>query len=228
MPNNAVIIVAGGSGKRFGSKVPKQFLMLAGLPVFIRSVLAYKRTNLFSKIVLVAPAGRLKQLAGFSKQYGFDLVAGGKERSDSVRNGLKALPADIAIVAIHDAARPLITKDVIVRAMESAAKYGAAVASVPARDTVKLANGGKVLKTIPRTAVWLAQTPQVFKKAVIDKAYKKLGRAKVTDDAQAAEKAGYRVYVTLGDYDNIKITDKRDFDIALNLISNKQSLISNK
>jgi len=92
------------------------------------------------------------------------------------------------------------------------------VVSVPARDTIKLTSGKKVINTVPRDTVWLAQTPQVFKRSILEKAYHKLGLAKVTDDAQAAELAGFKVYVSLGDYNNIKITDKNDFNIAKNII----------
>ena len=223
MPKNAAVIVAGGSGKRFGSKTPKQFLELEGLPVFMRSILAYKKTKLFSQIVLVTPKDRIIKLAPLAKKHGFELIAGGKERSDSVKAGLKALSKDISIVAIHDAARPLITNDVIVRALKMAQARGASVTSVPARDTIKLTNGEKAVKTIPRNTIWLAQTPQTFKTSIINKAYAKLGRDKVTDDAQVAEKAGYKVYVSMGDYNNIKITDKSDFETARTILKNSKS-----
>jgi 2-C-methyl-D-erythritol 4-phosphate cytidylyltransferase len=214
MTKNAAIIVAGGSGKRFGSKTPKQFLNLQGIPVFLWSVMAFKKTKLFPQIILVAPKERLKKLVPYAKKYSFLLVCGGKERSDSVKAGLKAIDKDTEIVAIHDAARPLISQQVIERSIAGANEYGAVVVSVPARDTIKLASGQKVIKTIPRDTVWLAQTPQVFKKTILDKAYAKLGRAKATDDAQVVEKAGFKVFVSMGDYSNIKITDKNDFKTA--------------
>lgn len=211
MSKCAAIIVAGGSGKRFGSKTPKQFLKLLGLPVFLWSVLAFKKTGLFSQIILVAPQNRLKPLRGSARAHGFEVVPGGKERYDSVKAGLQALGKDISYAAIHDAARPCVRPDVIKRALRSAKKYGSGIASVPARDTIKLAAGNKIVKTIPRDDIWLAQTPQVFKRSIIERAYSKLGRIKVTDDAQAAELAGFKVYVSLGDYKNIKITDRDDF-----------------
>jgi len=221
MTKCAAIIVAGGSGKRFGSKTPKQFLNLQGVPVFIWSVTAFRKTGLFSQIILVAPKERLGKLAPFAKKYSFTLACGGKERSDSVRSGLKALDKDITIVAIHDAARPLISGEVIARAVLNAKKHGAVVVSVPARDTIKLTSCEKVVKTIPRDTVWLAQTPQVFKKSLIEKAYAKLDRAKVTDDAQVVEKAGFAVHVSMGDYKNIKITDKQDLKTAQLILKNK-------
>ena len=221
MTKNAAIIVAGGSGKRFGSKTPKQFLNLLGIPVFIWSVNAFMKTGLFSQIILVAPKDRLCKLARYAKKYSFTLACGGRERSDSVESGLKALAKDITLVAIHDAARPLISRSVIERAVSGAKKHGAVVVSVPARDTIKLTSGEKIINTIPRDTVWLAQTPQIFKKTLIEKSYAKLDGAQVTDDAQAAEKAGFKVFVSMGDYNNIKITDKNDLKIAQTILKNK-------
>ena len=221
MSKCAAIIVAGGSGKRFGSKTPKQFLKLSGLPMFMWSVLAFKRTGLFSRVILAAPKNRLKSLAPLAKKYSFELVPGGKERQDSVKAGLAQLSGGVvSLVAIHDAARPLIKRDVIKRALACAVKRGSAVVSVPARDTVKLASDGNIVKTIPRNGIWLAQTPQIFKRSVIEKAYLKLGRTVVTDDAQAAELMGLKVRVVMGDYGNIKITDKEDFNAAQNILKN--------
>jgi len=215
----AAIIVAGGSGKRFGSKTPKQFLDLFGSPVFMWSVRAFQKTKLFSQIILVAPDSKLGKLARFARSSGFEITRGGKERPDSVKAGLKVLNKDINIVAVHDAARPLITPQAIKRAVDCAKKYGAAVSSVPARDTIKLTKGESIIETIPRGAVWLAQTPQVFKRSVLEKAYSRLGRAKVTDDAQAVERLGIKVRVAMGDYKNIKVTDKEDFKAVRALLN---------
>jgi len=210
----AAVIVAGGSGKRYGSKSPKQFLKLSGVPMFMWSVKAFKKTPGFSQIILVAPKDRLARLQSIGRAEGFQVVGGGKERSDSVRAGLKALKDDISIVAIHDAARPLIKRETISRAVECAKKYGSAIVSVPARDTVKFAPKGSILKTIPRDTIWLAQTPQVFKRPLIQKAYSKLKGAKVTDDAQVMERVSRGVRVVMGDYNNIKITDREDLKAA--------------
>ena len=215
MNKYAAIIVAGGAGRRFGSKTPKQFLNLGGLPMYLWSVKAFRKTGRFSQIILAAPAGRLKALSAAAKKYSFDLVSGGKERPDSVRAGLKKLNKDITIVAIHDAARPLIGTAVINRALAVAARSGSALVSVPARDTIKLVSKYKVLKTIPRQTIWQAQTPQVFERSLIEKAYSRLGKTRVTDDAQAVERTGHKVSVVMGDYNNIKITDRNDFNTAL-------------
>ena len=213
MYKNAVIIVAGGAGKRFGSKTPKQFLNLLNKPVFMWSLQAFKRTGLFSQIILVVPENRLKRLEAVAKKFSFELASSGKERTDSVKAGLLKLNKDITCVAIHDAARPLIKPDVIKRAIDSAREHGSGIVSVPARDTIKLTSGKKIIKTIPRDSVSFAQTPQAFKRSLIDKAYEAC-RASVTDDAQAVERLGLKVYTVMGDYNNIKLTDKDDFKVA--------------
>jgi len=222
MQKCAAIIVAGGAGKRFGSKTPKQFLNLLDIPVFLWSVNAFKSTRLFSRIVLVAPRDRLKKLSSLARAHHFDLVAGGKERSDSVKTGLNSLDKDIVFVAIHDAARPLIKPAVIERALESAKKYGTGIVSVPARDTIKLTAGQKIVSTIRRDTIWLAQTPQVFRKSLIEKAYAGLGRGKVTDDSQAVERLGLKPRAVMGDYGNIKITDREDLKTAQRTLKNRK------
>lgn len=210
----AAIIVAAGAGKRFGGPVPKQFAALRGKPVFLWSVLAFRKLREFSQIILVVPGNKVDSFGRFQSEYGIDIARGGKERPDSVRAGLSALRPGIKIVAIQDGARPLVKSETIKASVAAARKYGAAVVCVPARDTVKFSPSGLVRRTIPRKDVWLAQTPQTFKRSVIEKAYAKLGKKKVTDDAQAAELAGCRVKVVPGCYSNIKLTDRMDLKIA--------------
>lgn len=217
----AAVIVAAGAGKRFGGKIKKQFVTLAGKPVFMWSVLEYRKLPQVRQIILVVPPAQLGSFRDFAFRYGIDIAAGGKERIDSVRAGLSAVNEDIDIVAIHDGARPLIKAAVIQASIKAAERCGAAVVSVMARDTVKSTSTGNrlfVSKTIPRDTIWLAQTPQTFKKKVIETAYAKLKAKRITDDAQAAELAGYKVAIVPGDYSNIKITDKKDIAIAKALL----------
>jgi 2-C-methyl-D-erythritol 4-phosphate cytidylyltransferase len=216
----AAIIVAAGAGRRFRGRTPKQFVDLAGRPVFLWSVLAFRRVAAFKQIVLVVPENRLRILAHYRRRYGIELVAGGAERFDSVRAGLAALRPDIGCVAIHDAARPLIGETVIRAGLTAAVKYGASVVAVPAKDTVKLSADGRCCdRTMPRAEVWLAQTPQTFRRRVIETAYRKLASARVTDDAQAAEQAGFRVRIVPGDDTNFKITERADHRMAASLIT---------
>ncbi|MHB9156051.1 MAG: 2-C-methyl-D-erythritol 4-phosphate cytidylyltransferase [Endomicrobiales bacterium] len=211
----AAIIVAAGASRRFGSPVPKQFLPLSGKPVFLWSVLAFKKVREFGQIILVVPENMVSPLERHARRYRFELVAGGRERFDSVRAGLEKLRPGTRYVAIHDGARPLVAPELLRRALSGARKTGAAAAAVPARDTVKIsARGARVDRTIPRERVWLAQTPQVFSLPVILGAYGRRGLRRVTDDAQAAEIAGNRVSIVPGDYSNIKITDRADLEVA--------------
>jgi 2-C-methyl-D-erythritol 4-phosphate cytidylyltransferase len=214
--STACIIVAAGSGRRYGSTVPKQFVNFKGKPLFLWSVLAFKKIREFSQVIVVVPAERLKSLAKLEKEYGIEVIAGGKERHDSVINGIKKLNEDITLVAIHDGARPMVSSNLIVSALKAAKKYGASVVAVKARDTIKIVESKThvVRKTIPRDEVWLAQTPQVFSREIIDRLYTNVGEAPVTDDSQLAEKLGIKVRIVEGSYSNIKITDRADLETA--------------
>jgi 2-C-methyl-D-erythritol 4-phosphate cytidylyltransferase len=212
--DSAAVIVAAGSGARFGGATPKQFLKLGGLPLFLWSVRAFQDTKRFSQIIVVAPPAYLASLAALARRHGFELAAGGAQRSDSVRSGLALLAPSVKYIAIHDGARPLVSSDIITRGLEAARRYGASVAAVPARDTIKLSEKKDIITaTIPRSTVWLAQTPQTFKRSVIERAYERCP-AGVTDDAQAVEASGSPVRIVAGDYRNMKITDRRDLVIA--------------
>ena len=208
------IIVAGGKGTRFGGKTPKQFLPLSGRPVFLWSVLAFKRVKSFKQVILVVPQNKVSSLRGLSSKFGFEVVSGGAQRFDSVRNGLASAAAGITHIAIHDAARPLIESDTIKRCLDTAVRSGAAIVAQPATDTIKSsAPDGTILGTIPRSKVWLAQTPQIFERTLIDTAYRKL-KKDITDDAQAVEFLKKRVKLVPGSGPNIKITKQQDIKIA--------------
>ncbi|MCB4792736.1 MAG: 2-C-methyl-D-erythritol 4-phosphate cytidylyltransferase [Elusimicrobia bacterium] len=217
----AVIIAAAGLSKRFGSKKPKQFLLLNKLPVFLWSVIAFLKIKEVKQIILVVPQDAVRILKKHEKKYGFTLIAGGKERFDSVKNGLKALNRNIDIVAIHDGARPLISTDTIRNCLNAAKKYGAAIAALDITDTVKLCDKSlAVKKTISRDLVWRAQTPQVFKREVIERAYSRLNSKNVTDDSQIVESSGYRVKIVKDRPSNIKITKPKDLLLCKLFVGN--------
>jgi 2-C-methyl-D-erythritol 4-phosphate cytidylyltransferase len=151
----------------------------------------------------------------YRQAHGLTIVAGGKERFDSVRAGLAALQKDITFVAVHDAARPLITPVLIKDGLAAAKKYGASVIAMPARDTVKRSGQDlKVQTTVPRREVWLAQTPQTFRRAILENAYSNPDTRDITDDAQMVERAGKPVRIVPGDGSNIKITEPGDLELA--------------
>ncbi|MFC1511375.1 2-C-methyl-D-erythritol 4-phosphate cytidylyltransferase [Candidatus Margulisiibacteriota bacterium] len=209
------IITAAGSGKRMGQ--PKQFLELAGKPMLEWTVAVFEKCKAIDEIILVVNSEdvpRAKELK-FSKIK--QVVAGGKERQDSVFNGLKALPDDAEIVAIHDGARPMVTVEIVEKAIEEAKHSGAVVVGVPIKDTIKQVRSKQyeVGSTIDRTQLWAAQTPQVFKKDIILKAYQEgAGKHQVTDDAMLVEKLGNPVKMVMGSYQNIKITTPEDLKMV--------------
>jgi 2-C-methyl-D-erythritol 4-phosphate cytidylyltransferase len=217
----AAIIVAAGSGTRFGSSTPKQFLLLDDKPLALHSVYLLGGMDVVKEIILVVPKAYVsairgsKQLAAIKKP--FKVIAGGKRRQDSVCRGLRAVSPSSSIVLIHDGVRPFPPLGAVRRAIASARKFGAAILACPAEDTVKLAGADRrVAGTIPRKAVWLAQTPQVFSTELIRQAYRQVMRAKleVTDDAAAIEAIGGTVKLVVGSRDNLKITTRKDFLLA--------------
>jgi 2-C-methyl-D-erythritol 4-phosphate cytidylyltransferase/2-C-methyl-D-erythritol 2,4-cyclodiphosphate synthase len=214
-----VIIVAAGKGERLGGSVPKQLLDLGGRTMLQRSVAAFDNCPALSAMVVVLPAelvGDGATLVGATK-HPCRYVAGGDRRQDSVRAGLEALPAEVPIVLIHDAARPFTDQPLIDRVVAAAASTGAAVPGVPARDTVKRARLDRleVETTIPREVIWLAQTPQGFRREVLDAAVR-LGSTGIaaTDEAMLVELAGHPVAIVPGDERNMKITTRDDLDAA--------------
>lgn len=213
--NLAAIIVAGGSGKRFGSAKPKQFLLLQKKPMFLWSILAFKKNKQCKQIILVVPKDKELELKKYKKLYNIDIVCGGKERYNSVINGINCIKDNIDIVAVHDGARPLVTPKIINDVLIKANKYGCAIAACKAKDTIKFSDNGKYIKeSINRNNIWQAQTPQIFKTNIIKKIYSNKIQKTITDDAQLAEKYNKKVYLVDSGYENFKITHKEDFKLA--------------
>ncbi|MBN1824570.1 MAG: 2-C-methyl-D-erythritol 4-phosphate cytidylyltransferase [Endomicrobiales bacterium] len=226
MQKAAVIIVAGGKGRRFGSRIPKQFVELHGRPLFSWSIDAFRATRKFSQIILVVPGEWKKKLRQNGELKDVDITTGGRERHDSVRNGLRVVKPDIGLVAVHDAVRPLVRPGHILKTLKAASSRGASALAVPAGDTVKLADASYAVKaTVPRDTVWLAQTPQIFRKEIIKTVYFRGNLAGVTDDAQAAELAGFNVRLVRGSRDNLKITEPNDLKIAESLLKGKRVFV---
>jgi 2-C-methyl-D-erythritol 4-phosphate cytidylyltransferase/2-C-methyl-D-erythritol 2,4-cyclodiphosphate synthase len=210
-----VIIVAAGRSERMRSTVPKPLLELGGRSLLRRSVEAFDEHPLVQELVVVLPrdlVGDGPTLVGSTRRP-CRVVAGGERRQDSVRQGLAELSQDTDLVLIHDAARPFVDRPLIDRVIEAAGESGAAVPAVPARDTVKRTDAarGFVSETIPRDQIWLAQTPQGFRRPVLVGAVQREdASADVTDDAMLVERAGHPVRVVQGDERNVKITTPDD------------------
>jgi len=216
------IITAGGQGKRMGQ--PKQFLELGGQPMVERTVAVFDRTRIVDEIILVVNAEDVERAKKFKYAKLKRVVAGGRERQDSVQNGLNVLPQDAAIVAIHDGARPFVTGKIIAAAVDEAKRSGAVVVGVPVKDTLKrVGPDGKIVQTVDRSELWQAQTPQVFKKDTLVRAYQSGGQKhQVTDDAMLVEKLGRPVKMVMGSYQNIKITTPDDLIMAQGLIMKEE------
>jgi 2-C-methyl-D-erythritol 4-phosphate cytidylyltransferase len=210
------IIAAAGDSQRMGG-VDKMFASIAGRPVLARVIDTFQKCQSIDQIIVVISlknferCGRLVDEEGWSKVT--DVCVGGKQRQDSVSEGLKRLKYS-AWVVIHDGARPLVTTDLIEKGLEAAKETGAAVPAVPVTDTIKVAGADAIVRqTLPRQNLRAVQTPQVFRIDVIQNTYRHVF-GDVTDDASLVEKAGYKVKLYDGSYDNIKITTPADLAAA--------------
>lgn len=210
----SAIIAAGGRGSRFGGAQPKQLLPLAGVPILKRTVDAFLNGFPFDEVVVAVPP----ELAANPPSYLDDVivVAGGERRQDSVANAVRAVAPTSQVIVIHDAARPLVTADLIERTIDAAVKHGAAIAALAARDTVKRSDASRIIRgTLPRDEIFLAQTPQAFRVGVLRDALALASTATdATDEAMLAEAAGHHVYLVDGDPRNLKITTPEDLMLA--------------
>jgi 2-C-methyl-D-erythritol 4-phosphate cytidylyltransferase/2-C-methyl-D-erythritol 2,4-cyclodiphosphate synthase len=206
-----VVIVAGGKGARIGADVPKQLLDLGGKTMLQRAIDAFDGNPRISEFVYVL-AGDGGFLTSISTASVWKHATGGPRRQDSVRNGLDQLSSKIDVVLIHDAARPFVKPGLIEDIITAATRDGAAVPAVRAIDTVKQVDTGtmKVRSTLSRDEIWLAQTPQGFRRSVLDDAHAKNAGTDVTDEGMLVERAGMPVTIVPGDPDNIKITTPDD------------------
>jgi 2-C-methyl-D-erythritol 4-phosphate cytidylyltransferase len=213
------IIVAAGSGSRFRSDTPKQFLEINGKPLIAHTIEKFESAPSVDRIVLVLSADPAAtfETSGFSKIS--RVIVGGSTRAKSVRNGLGAA-ADAAIVAVHDGARPLVTVDEIERTIAKAKETGAACLVAPVTDTIKSVRGDEIADTLDRTKLRRALTPQAFKSDVLRKAFEGVDLTEsVTDECYLVEKLGYPIAIVEGSSRNIKITHPEDLILAEALLS---------
>lgn len=209
--NKTALIVAGGSGTRMESNLPKQFLLLAGKPILMHTIEAFYNSGV-NHIILVIPHSQIEfwnqlcQTHQFTIQH--QIAVGGASRFESVQNGLQHCNND-DLVAIHDGVRPFISKDIIIQSFETAAEKGNAVAAVRLKDSIRkvelLSN-----KNVNRDNYYLIQTPQTFKVQLIKEAYAAQDHINFTDDASVLESNGHAINLIAGDYKNIKITTPED------------------
>jgi 2-C-methyl-D-erythritol 4-phosphate cytidylyltransferase / 2-C-methyl-D-erythritol 2,4-cyclodiphosphate synthase len=214
------IIAAGGRGQRFGGAQPKQFVAVGGRPILERSVGAFTAHPAISEVIVALPQELVGDPPPYLRGAGTRLriVAGGARRQDSVANAFRAAAEESEVIVIHDAARPFASRDLISRTIAAAAESGAALAALGARDTVKRIavpsphGHPNVLETLPRETIYLAQTPQAFRREVLRDALALSGDA--SDEAALAERAGHQVRIVDGEATNIKVTTPEDLVIA--------------
>jgi len=224
--NLTVLVPAAGAGRRMQAGINKQYLALDNRPILAHTLELFDRSPEVRSIWVIVPEAEIEYCReDVTKRFGFKkiegIVAGGRERQDSVRNGLRACQLeDEAIVLIHDGARPFFDPAMINSVAQQAAETGACVVGVPVKETIKQVAAGRIISTPERNTLWLAQTPQAFRYRLIMQAHDQavadgyLG----TDDASLLERTGHPVAMIAGDYRNIKITTPEDLAIARALL----------
>jgi 2-C-methyl-D-erythritol 4-phosphate cytidylyltransferase len=218
----AAVIPAAGLGRRMGSSIPKQFLMLDGIPVLVHTLKVFESSPWIHEICLVVPSGmEARCRSEWIEPYGLKkivrIVPGGETRQASVYEGLLKTSPEVATVVVHDGVRPFISAELLHRVIEAVGEKGGAIAAVPLKDTPKeVGEDGFVRSTPDRARLYLAQTPQVFPRKVLMEAYQRAYADGVnsTDDSALVERLGYPVRIVEGAWDNIKITTASDLPLA--------------
>lgn len=223
----AAILVAGGDSTRMG-EIPKQFIKLCGKEVILRTALVFQNTQCIDEIIVVCrdqdkekmqallTVRQIPKLKGFAR--------GGATRQQSVHNGISLISSDIAFIAVHDGARPLVTQELITRTVKNARQYGASAPGVPVKDTIKtVSSDGMITGTPNRSSLYAIQTPQVFEKILYLRAMEAANTigASYTDDCALIEAADHPVFVTRGEYTNLKITTPDDIPAAEAIIQER-------
>ncbi len=233
MSKLVVIVPAAGVGKRMGLGYNKAFAKIGGVPILVYCMAMLARTQLVDEAIVVLGETELAageaMLAQYQEKYfstlRYQLVAGGKERQDSVMNALAVVPEDADYIAVHDGARPFAGTEVFKRTLAAAKQYGAAIATVPVKDTIKVVDdNGVVVSTLERSTLQAVQTPQIFEAELLLKAYDNLVRhpMAVTDDASVVELYGHKVCTVMGRYENIKLTTPEDLIWAERLLQEEE------
>lgn len=225
MTNKYAIIVAGGSGSRMQSAIPKQFLPLGNKPILVHTIEKFLQISEIT-IVLALPGDALDYWQKISPSFFTDLsrirtVEGGKTRFQSVKNALFSIEDMTGLVAVHDGVRPFVNREIIQKSFDYAAKFSTAVVCVDSKDSVRLIDG-ESNKSVERKNVKLIQTPQTFDLELLRKSYQVDDNEFFTDDASVVESFGKEIYLMEGDYKNIKITSPEDMEIAEIFLKNME------
>ena len=227
-PFVTAVIVAAGNSTRMGG-VNKQFLMLDGVPVLVRTLTAFAESPLVDEIVIAARETDIPNMLSMVKDYEIpkvsEIVRGGETRQESVFAAIRRSSPNTAYFAIHDGARPLVTREIIADTVQCAFRTGAASTGVRVKDTVKVVGAdGQILQTPDRDTLWAVHTPQVFAREVYLRAAKTVpNSAMFTDDCRLMEAAGIPVYIVAGSYENIKITTPEDIALAHGILEGRDA-----
>ncbi len=221
-PYTVALVPAAGRGVRMGGDMPKQYLVVGGVPLIVHSLRTLQSAPVVDDIVVAVPEAdreycRREIVGRFGLTKVRHVVAGGAQRQDSVQAALAAAEARAEIVVVHDAVRPFLTVEMIVRVCEAAARHGGAIIAIPARDTLKeVGEDGRIERTVDRTRLWQAQTPQAFRLDILQRAHEKAraDRYVGTDEADLVQRLGEPVVVVEGSGDNIKVTKPEDLVIG--------------
>ncbi len=221
--NIGVVIVAGGSGTRIGGSVPKQFMIVGGEPLLVRTINTFAEALPAAQIVVVLPESHIdfwKNLAARFDVAPHRCVAGGRERFHSVKAGIQALNENTGLIAVHDGARALVSKKLIIRAVQSAIECGSAIPTIAPVDSFRVATecGSH---PIDRSTLRIVQTPQIFTAEILRNAYRTEYIPSFTDDASVVEHSGVAVTLCEGERSNLKITTVEDIAIAEALLATK-------
>ncbi|ALS24837.1 2-C-methyl-D-erythritol 4-phosphate cytidylyltransferase [Paenibacillus naphthalenovorans] len=222
-----VVVVAAGKGSRMGTKESKQYLLIDHKPILVHTLELFERFAPVSSVALVTGADDVPRCGQFVREYGLGkvkhIIQGGKERQDSVYQGLQALKGTVDWVMVHDGVRPFTAVEHLTACLHQAMKTEAAVLAVPVKDTIKVVDGSGVIQSTPdRSSLWAIQTPQAFRFSVLLEAHERARQEGFTgtDDAMLVERMGIRVSVVEADYYNIKITTPEDLPWAEWIIRN--------
>ena len=229
MSKVTVLVPAAGMGRRMGKAVAKQFLPLGDKPMLAHTLLAFQRSPEIDEIIPILSEEDMETclrdvIEAFHLTKVKTLVVGGKERQDSVYNGIRKLEKDAAVILVHDGVRPFVTHDMIRECVEAARKGECVAVGVPLKDTIKQVDEqGIVRQTLERSRLWAIQTPQAFPVKVLRKAYDESQKNNTygTDDATLVERTGNKVRVLMGSYENIKITTPEDLILAEEILKRR-------
>ena len=221
----SAIIPAAGTGSRFGEE--KQFKILRGRPLWAYTLDPFIKSSLINEILFIVPETYINTVQSSesfiiaSKKKEIKVIPGGPKRTDSVLNGLYSTKKTNGLVCIHDAARPFIRQSFITETVNSCKDFDGAVLAIPSVDTVKVVKDEIINKTIDRTIIWMAQTPQTFHRDKLLDAFKNNINVHVTDESVLMELSGYSIKIINGDAENFKITNKLDWELAKIIVGRK-------